>query len=136
MTVNEVVTLASIIENEASIFGERPLISSVFHKRLKLNRPLEANPTVQYALGTKRRLLYDDLKIESPYNTYIHAGLPPGPISNPGKTSLLAALYPADTKYLYFVSDGKGGHVFSRTISEHTRAVYRYKRIRKNNHIQ
>jgi len=133
MTVNEVITLASIIENEASGYGERLLISAVFHKRLKLNLPLEANPTVQYVIGTKRRLLYDDLKIESPYNTYIHAGLPPGPIANPGKASLLAALYPADTKYLYFVSDGKDGHVFSRTISEHIRAVNRYKRIRKNN---
>ena len=136
MTVNEVVTLASIIEAETSLSDERPIISSVFHRRLELNRPLEANPTVQYVIGSKRRLLYEDLEIKSPYNTYLHPGLPPGPISNPGRESLLAALCPADTDYLYFVSDGKGGHEFSKTISEHIKAVNRYRKSRKRFHAQ
>ena len=131
MSVHEVVTLASIIETEASLDEERPLISSVFHRRLELNRPLEANPTIQYALGNKRRVLSDDLKIDSPYNTYIHAGLPPGPIASPGKKSLSAALYPADAKYLYFMADGKGGHVFSKSLREHNKAVRQYRRQRK-----
>jgi len=132
MTVHEVVTLASIIEAEVTIDRERPLVSSVFHRRLERNRPLEANPTIQYALGTKRRILYEDLDVDSPYNTYIHTGLPPGPIASPGRKSILAALYPAETKYLYFVSDGEGGHVFSRTLAEHTRAVRVYRRVKRN----
>ncbi|MFC1529051.1 endolytic transglycosylase MltG [Candidatus Latescibacterota bacterium] len=136
MTVNEVVTLASIIESEVSIDDERSLVSSVFHRRLKRNRPLEANATVQYAIGSKRRVLNDDLKIQSLYNTYIHKGLPPGPIANPGKKSLHAALFPAETKYLYFVADGNGGHVFSRTLAEHSRAVRRYKKTRYRSHVQ
>lgn len=136
MTISEAVTLASIIEAEVSVEGERPLVSSVFHRRLKRNRPLEANPTVQYALGSKRRILYEDLAVESPYNTYIHTGLPPGPIASPGKKSLVAALYPADTKYLYFVANGNGGHVFSRTITEHTRAVRKYRKVKKNSRVQ
>ena len=101
-----------------------------------MNRPLEANPTVQYAIGSKRRLLYEDLKFQSPYNTYIHPGLPPGPIASPGEKSLRAALYPAKTDYLYFVSDGEGGHVFSRTIAEHKRSVRRYRTVRKQSDVQ
>ena len=101
-----------------------------------MNRPLQANPTIQYALGSKRRLLNDDLKIQSPFNTYLHAGLPPGPIANSGASSLLAALYPAETDYLYFVADGKDGHVFSRTLAEHTRAVRNYRRSKKNSREQ
>lgn len=131
MTIHEVVILASIIETEAALDDERPLISSVFHHRLKLGRPLEANPTIQYALGTKRRVLREDLKIDSPYNTYTHRGLPPGPIASPGKKSLLAALYPADTNFLYFMADGTGGHVFSKTLDEHNNAVLQYKKLRK-----
>lgn len=131
MSVNEVVTLASMIESEAGSNKERALVSQVFHRRLKLGRPLEANPTIQYALGARRRVLDEDLTIKSPYNTYIHKGLPPGPIANPGKNSLGAALYPANSSYLYFVADGKGGNVFSRTLSEHNRAVRSYKRQRK-----
>lgn len=131
MTVNEAVTLASMIESEAGSNKERALVSQVFHRRLKLGRPLEANPTIQYALGVRRRVLDEDLSIKSPFNTYIHKGLPPGPIANPGKNSLLAALYPADSSYLYFVADGKGGNVFSRTLSEHNRAVRSYKRQRR-----
>jgi len=131
MSVNEVVSLASMIESEAGNNKERAFVSQVFHRRLKLGRPLEANPTIQYALGVRRRVLDEDLTIKSPYNTYIHRGLPPGPIANPGKNSLMAALYPADSSYLYFVADGKGGNVFSRTLSEHNRAVRSYKRQRK-----
>jgi UPF0755 protein len=136
MTIKEVVTLASIIESEVSVDKERSLVSSVFHRRLKLNRPLEANVTVQYAIGSKRRVLNEDLKIQSPYNTYIHKGLPPGPIANPGSKSLIAALFPADTKYLYFVADGNGGHIFSRTLAEHSKAVRRYRRARYRSNAQ
>ncbi len=131
MSVNEVVILASIIETEAGRKEERPLVSSVFHRRLKRGRPLEANPTIQYALGNKRRVLLEDLDIDSPYNTYTNPGLPPAPIASPGRESIIAALYPADTKYLYFMANGKGGHVFSKTLKEHNRAVSQYKRFRK-----
>lgn len=131
MTVHGVVTLASIIETEATLAEERPLISQVFHRRLHLGRPLEANPTIQYAIGSKRRVLHEDLEIDSPYNTYTHRGLPPGPIASPGKDSILAALYPADTNYLYFMANGKGGHVFSKSLQEHNRAVREYKRLRR-----
>ena len=123
--------LASIIETEAQLEEERPIISSVFHRRLKLGRPLEANPTIQYAIGNRRRVLKEDLDIDSPYNTYTNPGLPPGPIASPGEKSLIAALYPADTKYLYFMANGKGGHVFSRSLNEHNRAVRQYNRMRK-----
>ncbi len=136
MTENEVVILASIIECETAYDDERPFVSQVFHRRLKMGLPLAANPTIQYAIGQKRRVLNEDLTIASPYNTYIHPGLPPGPVSNPGEKSLRAALYPADTSYLYFVADGKGGHVFSRTLSEHSRAVQQYKRQRKKSSIR
>ena len=132
MTVNEIVTLASIIETEVGKDEERPLVSSVFHRRLQRGLPLEANPTVQYALGVKRRLVKENLEVCSPYNTYIHRGLPPGPIANPGKKSLISALYPAETNYLYFVANGNGGHVFSQSLDEHNKAVYHYKVMRKN----
>ncbi len=130
MTVNETVTMASLIETEAANDEERSLISSVFHRRLKLGYPLQANPTIQYILGEKRRVLDEDLKIESPFNTYLNKGLPPGPIASPGVASIRAALWPADTKYLYFMADGEGGHVFSKTLSEHNAAVARYMRQR------
>lgn len=129
-SLNDVLTLASLIETEAVSDEERPIISSVFHHRLKAGLPLQANPSVQYALGVKRRVYNGDLDVDSPYNTYLHRGLPPGPIANPGMKSILAALYPADTKYLYFVSNGSGGHVFSRTLSEHNTAVARYMKQR------
>jgi UPF0755 protein len=127
MTLHEAVTLASIIQAEAGRPGEVPLISQVFHRRLRLGRPLEANPTVQYALGSRRRVMYGDLKVNSPYNTYRHAGLPPGPIGSPGIEAILAALHPADTDFLYFMADGGGGHVFSRTLAEHVKVVRRYR---------
>ncbi|MFC1693943.1 endolytic transglycosylase MltG [Candidatus Latescibacterota bacterium] len=136
MTKSEIVTLASLIEAEVSLDEERSLVSSVFHRRLKFKRPLESNSTIQYALGIKRRVLHEDLEIDSPYNTYINPGLPPAPIACPGRKSLLAALNPAETKYLYFVADGNGGHVFSRTLSEHNRAVRSYKRNRRQSSIR
>ncbi|MCE5248948.1 endolytic transglycosylase MltG [bacterium] len=136
MSVRDVVTLASIIECETGLDEERPLISAVYRRRLKSGVPLQACPTVQYVLGSKRRLLDEDLKIESPYNTYLHPGLPPGPIASPGMKSLHAALYPADSTYLYFVSDGKGGNIFSRTLSEHNRAVRLFKKQRKQSSMR
>ncbi|HCM18410.1 MAG TPA: endolytic transglycosylase MltG, partial [Firmicutes bacterium] len=119
----EVVTLASIIEKEAMLPEERPIISAVFHNRLRLKRPLESCATVQYALGYhKPKLTYDDLEINSPYNTYRNAGLPPAPIANPGLDSILAALYPAEVDYLYFVAKSDGSHVFTKTYNDHLRA--------------
>jgi len=126
---HETVILASIIEKEAVLDSERPLISSVFLNRLQLGRPLESCATVLFVLGKhKSRLLYRDLEVDSPYNTYLHRGLPPGPICNPGRASLAAALYPSDTKYLYFVAKGDGSHEFSRSLNEHVRAKRRYQR--------
>ena len=136
ISIHDIVTLASIIECETARDEERPLVSAVYWKRLKKGYPLQACPTVQYILGSKRKLQDEDLKIDSPYNTYIYPGLPPGPIANPGEKSLLAALYPADTAYLYFVSDGKGGNTFSRTLTEHNRAVRLYKRQRKQSSMR
>lgn len=126
MTVNQVMTLASLIETEAAGDIDRPIISQIFHRRLKLGYPLQANPTIQFILGEKRRVMDGDLQIDSPYNTYRNRGLPPGPIASPGLKSITAALYPAETDYLYFVSNGNGEHVFSRTLNEHQTAVSRY----------
>jgi UPF0755 protein len=122
MSIHEIVTLASIIEREAVVDSERPLISAVFHNRLKRNYPLESCATVQYALGeVKPVLTNEDTKIESSYNTYKITGLPPGPIAAPGLASIEAALYPADVDYFFFVAkeDGTGEHYFSRTLEEH-----------------
>jgi len=127
MTISEVVTLASIIEREAKASADRPIISSVFHNRIKKGMHLESCATVQYALGeVKEVLLYEDLEIDSPYNTYLHGGLPPGPIACPGKDSIKAALYPADSNYLYFVAKPDGSHYFSRTLAEHNQAKRKY----------
>ena len=120
----EIVTLASIVEAEARVPAERPIISSVYHNRLKRGMLLEADPTVQYALGGHReRVLYEDLEVDSPYNTYRYPGLPPGPIGSPGRASLEAAVAPDTTPYLYFfwVGDSAGTHTFSRTYEEHLR---------------
>lgn len=122
LSVNELVTLASIIEREGKLDEERELISAVFHNRLKQGMPLQSCATVQYALGErKERLTEKDTQIDSVFNTYIHKGLPPGPIASPGEKSLLAAINPADVDYLYFRTkeDGSGGHTFSRTYEEH-----------------
>ncbi len=120
---HQVITLASIIEGEAVIAEERQIISSVYHNRLKKRMHLQACPTIQYLLPDgPRRLLKKDLEIDSPYNTYRNYGLPPGPVSNPGLQSIRAALYPADTDFLYMVAKGDGSHVFSRSLSGHLRA--------------
>lgn len=127
MSIKEVVTLASIIEREAMVSEERPIISSVFHNRLKNNMLLQSCATVQYILGERKKVLtYDDLEIESPYNTYKYTGLPPRPIASPGKSSIEAALFPDETDYLYFVAKGDGSHAFSKTYSEHLRAKREY----------
>ena len=128
LSLHQAVTLASIVEREAVAVEEQPIISGVFQRRLKLNRRLESCATINYALGTtKKRLTYADLEVDSPFNTYRHHGLPPGPISNPGRTAILAVLYPAKTEYLYFVARGDGTHIFSRTNKEHERAKRRVK---------
>ncbi|MFY9396951.1 MAG: endolytic transglycosylase MltG [Desulfomonilia bacterium] len=124
MSVSEVVTLASIIEKEAVFPSEMPAISSVFHNRLRLGMRLQSDPTAVYGIdGFRRRIRSQDLKRDTPYNTYRYGGLPPGPICNPGINALHAALWPADTKYLFFVSKGNGYHHFSRTLSEHREAI-------------
>ncbi len=121
-TVKEIVTLASLIEKEAKVSNEKPVISAIFHKRLKKRIYLESCASVLFALGEhKKRLMYKDLEIDSPYNTYKNFGLPPTPICNPGRESLHAALYPADTDYLYFFSKGDGSHIFSADYREHLR---------------
>jgi UPF0755 protein len=129
----EVVTLASLVERETPQAEERPLVAAVFLNRLRLKRPLQCDPTVVYALKLEGRgngpLTIKDLRFESPYNTYRHTGLPPGPIANPGEASLRAALKPAKSDYLYFVANTQGGHFFSRTLAEHNRNVRRYRRL-------
>ncbi|MEW6455668.1 MAG: endolytic transglycosylase MltG [Acidobacteriota bacterium] len=131
MSIKDIIILASLIEKETSLKYEKPLISSVFHKRLKIGIPLQCDPTVIYAYRKKgilkEILSRDDLKINSPYNTYIHRGLPPTPICSPGKDSIEAALYPANTNFLYFVSKGDGSHYFSKNISEHNKAVKKFR---------
>jgi len=121
-SVHELVTIASLIEREAKLDEERPTISAVIHNRLEINMYLQIDATVQYALSEwKSRLLYEDLAVDSPYNTYIHPGLPPGPIASPGQKSLKAAFFPADEDYLYYVANPDGSHNFSRTYEEHLR---------------
>lgn len=132
MTPHEVLTLASIVEAEARVDSERPLIAAVYHNRLRRGMRLEADPTVAYAMGGFRgRMLYVHLEIESPYNTYRNRGLPPGPICSPGEAAIRATLYPAaDIDALYFVARGDGSHVFSRTLREHQAAVREARRVR------
>jgi len=133
-TINDMITLASIIEGEALYNSERAIISGVYHNRLKIGMKLQADPTIQYIIDdSPRRLLIKDLKIESPYNTYLNKGLPPGPINNPGKESILAALYPNENEYLFFVARGDGYHEFTKTEQEHNRAKRKYKASRKRN---
>ena len=124
LNLHHVVIMASLVEREAQLEAERPLVASVFYNRLKARRPLESCATVEYALPRhkNRRLTYDDLEIDSPYNTYHRIGLPPGPICNPGLKSIEAAIFPAQSKYLYFVSKGDGSHIFSSSLDEHNRA--------------
>ncbi|MDP6456714.1 MAG: endolytic transglycosylase MltG [Candidatus Marinimicrobia bacterium] len=132
LTELETVILASIIEGEAIYNSERPIISAVYHNRLKKGMRLQADPTIQYIIDdSPRRLLNEDLKIESPYNTYLNYGLPPGPINNPGEESILAALYPADVSYFFFVANGEGYHTFSETEAQHIKAKKEYQKYRR-----
>jgi UPF0755 protein len=126
LTVPQVVTVASLVEREAKVNADRPMIAGVIYNRLRLNVPLEVDATIEYALPEhKRELSYADLKIDSPYNTYLHAGLPPTPIANPGRPSLEAALHPSKTDFLYYVYCGNGRHVFAKTLAEHQANVAR-----------
>lgn len=123
LSMHEIVTLASIVEREVMVDYERPIVASVYLNRLAINMPLQADPTVRYVMTEERsRVLYRDLEIDSPYNTYKYNGLPPGPIASPGLASIIAVLEPAETDYLFFVSRGDGTHQFSRTFNEHVRA--------------
>ena len=131
LSEREVVTLASIIQAEVRVPGEMPTISAVYHNRLRIGMLLQADPTVLYALGGHRaRLLFAaiDSVAGNPYNTYTQAGLPPGPIGAPGAAAMDAALHPAEVDYLYFVANADGSHTFTRTLSEHNRAVARSRR--------
>jgi len=129
----EVVILASIIEKETPLSKEKPLISAVLHNRLKKNMPLHSDPTVIYGIKNfNGNLTKEHLLKPTPYNTYLISGLPPTPICNPGKDSILTALYPAPVPYLYFVSKNDGSHYFSSNIDEHNQAVWRYQKSKKN----
>jgi UPF0755 protein len=129
---HEVMTLASLVEKETPEASERPLIAGVFERRLEKGMPLQSDPTVVYAARLDYRpvgpITQSDLGFDSPYNTYRHSGLPPGPIANPGEASIRAALHPADGDALYFVANNHGGHVFARTLAEHQLNVSRYRR--------
>ncbi len=125
LTRHELVILASIIEGEVRYAPDRAYVSSVYHNRLARRMRLQADPTVIYALGRRRRLFLKDYRVRSPYNTYLINGLPPGPIGQPSEPSLKAALYPATTDYLFLVAQDDGKHVFSRTLREHNAAIRR-----------
>ena len=130
LTVRELVTLASLVEKETAKPEERPVVAAVYSNRLRLGMGMQCDPTVIYALERAGRytgnLTREDLKFDSPYNTYRYAGLPPGPIASPGRASLQAAANPADVPYIYFVSRNDGSHVFSTTLDEHNRYVFEY----------
>jgi len=126
LTLHEILTVASLIEREVVLDEERPLVASVIYNRLKAGQPLQIDATVQYLLDKpKERLLYEDLQIESPYNTYLHKGLPPGPIASPSLASIQAALFPAESNYFYYVTkkDGSNGHLFAETYEQHIRNI-------------
>lgn len=131
--VVSIVTLASLVERETPKREERPVVAGVFENRLHKDMPLQCDPTVIYALEQEGRyngtLTGADLYVHSPYNTYEHTGLPPGPVGNPGEASLRAALQPAQTNALYFVANAQGGHFFSATLAEHNRNVAKYRRL-------
>ena len=139
LSLHQAVTLASIVEREAVVASERPVIAGVYLNRLKQEMLLQADPTTQYALASdpqsvakygwwKRDVLEDDLKIRHPYNTYVNRGLPPGPIASPGAASLRAVIQPEQSDYLFFVAKPDGSHAFARTLDEHNRNVQRYQR--------
>ena len=125
-SLHDIITLASLVEGEARRPDERKIIAGVLWNRLNQGWPLQCDATVQYALGDHReRLGFEDLRVESPYNTYLHKGLPPGPINNPGRESVSAVLNPADVPYLYYVARADGRHIFSETYAEHQAAIRR-----------
>ena len=126
VTVPQAVTVASLVEREAKNEADRPKIAAVIYNRLRMRMPLQVDATIEYALPEhKSELSFADLRIDSPYNSYVHAGLPPTPIANPGLRSLLAALHPARTEDLYYVYCGNGRHVFAKTLAEHQANVAR-----------
>lgn len=132
LTENDILTMASIIEKEAATNEERPVISAVYHNRLRRNMPLQADPTSVYGVkSSKERITKEDIQRKTPYNTYIIRGLPPGPIASPGLESIVAALNPAEAPYLYFVSNNDGTHTFSVTLGEHHEAVRSYRDMKK-----
>ena len=131
-TEHQIITLASIVEKEAKVSSERKLIAAVYFNRLKQGMRLQADPTAVY--GTKAwitKVTAQDLKRKSPYNTYLHKGLPPGPIANPGEGSILATLYPDNADYLFFVAQGDGSHFFSKDFRSHEKAIGRYRSNRE-----
>ncbi|HEX6121453.1 MAG TPA: endolytic transglycosylase MltG, partial [Dongiaceae bacterium] len=140
-TPEEAVIMASLVEKETSQSDERARVAAVFYNRIRKGMPLQTDPTVIFAitlgkLKLNRGLTYDDLKIDSPYNTYLVKGLPPGPIANPGLAALQAVLHPITSKELYFVADGTGGHAFAATIDEHNRNVANWRKIQKAQQTQ
>jgi len=129
---HQLVTLASIVESEVRYDPDRPFIAAVYRNRLRRGMRLEADPTVSYAHGRRLKRVWEkSLAVRSAYNTYLHAGLPPGPISQPGRASLAAALYPADVPFLFFVAQPDGKHIFSATYAEHQAAIQRVKQLRR-----
>ncbi|HZW39824.1 MAG TPA: endolytic transglycosylase MltG [Ignavibacteriaceae bacterium] len=131
--LHQILTLASIVEGETEKVEEMPTIAGVYLNRLRLGMRLQADPTIQYIHQNKwRRLFKTDLQVNSPYNTYMYAGLPPGPIGNPGKAAILAAIHPEKNNYLFFVADGTGGHKFARNYNEHLKYVREYRQWLKS----
>lgn len=130
LDINDVITIASLIEKEAANDSERSKIAGVIYNRIEKGIPLQIDASVIYAItkgeSTMKKVLYDNLKVQDPYNTYVNKGLPPGPIASPGKPSIEAALYPEEHDYLYYVVNGSGGHVFSKTYEEHLNNVKKY----------
>jgi UPF0755 protein len=132
LSMHQVLTMASLVEGETRIPEERARVAGVYYNRLKRGMLLQADPTVQYIIPDgPRRLLYSDLAINSPYNTYIYRGLPPGPVNNPGVGAIRAALWPEQHEFYYFVADGTGGHTFTRNYEEHLKAVAVYRKIQR-----
>lgn len=128
----EVINLASIVEKEAVLDEDRPIIASVFYNRIKIGMPLQSDATIQYIFKERKKsITYNDLKIDSPYNSYKEKGLPPTPIANPGIKSIEAVLYPASTEYLYFVATIEGGNTYSKTYEEHIKNVEKYRKDRE-----